>query len=62
MMERVSRDRFFAVIGPMNVHPRTERMENIWETPNRVVVGRSTPGYLREGEVAYFLSAQRDSG
>lgn len=61
-MARVSKAEFFAAIGPMNVHPRAERMETIWETPQRTVIGRSTPGYLREGEVAFFLSANGEGG
>ena len=56
-MREVSKDTFFATIAPMNVHPRSERMETIWETPQRAVVGRSTPGYLCEGRKAYFLPA-----
>lgn len=58
-MREVSKDTFFATIGPMNVHPRSGRMETIWETPQRVVVGRSTPGYLCEGRKAYFLLAMK---
>lgn len=45
-METVSRDTFFKVIGPMDVHPRPGDMKgrfftSQWETPNRTVVGIS---------------------
>ena len=54
-MRRVSKDEFFATIGPENVHPRSLPTEVLWETPQRIVIGRSTPGYLLGGEKAYFL-------
>jgi hypothetical protein len=56
METRVSKDEFFSTIGKMNVHPRAERDCTYWETPNRVVLGRSIPGYLCVGEKAYFLA------
>lgn len=52
---KVSQEQFYAVIGPMDVHPRPERHVTYWETPNRTLVGRSTPGYLCVGPKEYFL-------
>lgn len=51
----VTKDKFFATVGPMNVHPRVERDACFWETPNRTLVGKTTPGYLGTGPKAYFL-------
>lgn len=45
----VDKAEFFATVGPMNVHPRPFRERTIWETPDRVVVGIETPGYLEGG-------------
>lgn len=45
-MNEVSREKFFEVIGPMNVHPRPEPDHSEWASLNtRQVVGRSEPGY-----------------
>jgi hypothetical protein len=41
----VTKAEFYDKIGPMNVHPRSERDVTYWETPNRALVGKSTPGY-----------------
>ncbi len=41
----VTKDEFYAFVGPLNVHPRNERDRTYWETPNRHVVGLSS-GYL----------------
>ena len=51
----VSRDDFYRAIGPINVHPRTERDASYWEAPNRELIGKSTPGYMCAGRKAYFL-------
>jgi hypothetical protein len=53
---QVSKEKFFAVVGPLDIHPRPEREVVIWETPRREVVGRSTPGYLCRGPKEYFLA------
>lgn len=37
----VTKDVFYAFVGPLNVHPRIERDWTYWETPNRHVVGLS---------------------
>ncbi len=46
--ERVSKDRFFMTVGPMNVHPRVDaatlsgsRARSDWEAPDRVRHGVS---------------------
>lgn len=44
-MVEVSEAKFFAVIGPRDVHPSPTPDRSIWETPNRTVLGHSTPGY-----------------
>ncbi len=54
--ERVSKDEFFNTIGRLNVHPHAEKEASYWETPNRELLGVSTPGYLGRGEEAYFIT------
>lgn len=45
-MNEVSREKFFEVVGPMNVHPRPEHDHSEWASlTTRQVVGRSEPGY-----------------
>lgn len=58
-MNEVSRDVFLAAIyaDPRDIHPRVEKDASYWETRNRVLVGKSTPGYLCTGRKAYFLPA-----
>lgn len=51
----VTKDEFFATVGRMNVHPRPEKNVTEWETPGRVLMGRTTPGYMCEGPKAYFI-------
>lgn len=51
----VTKDEFYAVMNPMNVHPRPERDASYWETPNRTLIGKSQPGYMCVGAPAYFL-------
>lgn len=58
-MREVSRDQFFATVGPMNVHPRAEKDASYWETPSRQLVGRTEPGYLCQGATRYFLQAEQ---
>lgn len=45
-MVEVSKEEFFAVMGPRDVHPRAKPDRSVWETPNRTVLGHSMPGYL----------------
>lgn len=53
----VTKDQFFACIGSRNVHPREEPNVSIWETPQRQVLGRTTPGYLGIGRKQYLVLA-----
>jgi len=56
-VREVTQAQFFAAVGPMNVHPRPEPDRSVWETPQRRVVGVTTPGYMCVGTKAYFLAA-----
>lgn len=56
-MREVNRDQFFATVGHMNVHPRSEKSASYWETPSRQLVGRTEPGYVGEGPKRFFLSS-----
>lgn len=52
----VSREEFYAVVGPLSVHPSPERDRTVWRhTHSLAVVGISTPGYLCEGAQTYRL-------
>lgn len=51
----VTKERFYAVVGPLNVHPHSERDHSRWELPNRTVIGMTTPGYACLGEKTYRL-------
>lgn len=53
----VSKDRFFAILGPINVHPRPERDRTFWETNGREVLGITTPGYMCDGCETYRVLA-----
>jgi hypothetical protein len=44
-MVEVDEVKFFAVMGPRDVHPRATPECSVWETPNRDVLGQSEPGY-----------------
>lgn len=55
-MKAVSKEEFFAFMGPLNVHPRSEPDRSVWETPSRQVLGISRPGYKCEGEEVYMLT------
>ncbi len=60
---KVTRDEFFAVIGPMNVHPNSARDVTMWETPARTVIGKSTPGYADPGpHKEWFLAGANRAG
>lgn len=57
-MKEVSMEEFHTAIGRMDVIPRQEKSEVFWETRQRILVGKTTPGYLCEGPKAYFLNDQ----
>lgn len=53
-MRKVTKNDFYAAIGPQDVIARPGRDECIWETRGRQIVGRSTPGYMcRDAEGNY---------
>lgn len=53
---QVTKAQFFAVVGPMDVHPHPERDHTEWvHQPSRTIVGKTTPGYMAKGEPTYSL-------
>ncbi len=56
---QVTKEEFFAAIGRMNVHPRPERDASYWETPDRRLIGKTTPGYMGVSERRYELMHER---
>jgi hypothetical protein len=40
----------------MNVHPRPERDASYWETPDRRLMGKTTPGYMGGSARRYFVA------
>ena len=56
-MVLVSREEFFAYIGPRDISPSSQTDFSEWITPSRVEVGRSYPGYKNPRDpVAYMLT------
>lgn len=53
----VTKEKFHATVGQMNVHPRPEKDASYWETPYRDLMGKTTPGYMCEGPRAWFIRA-----
>lgn len=51
----VTKEEFFAKIGPMNVHPQSMPEATYWKTPNQILIGISTPGWKCIGVKEYFL-------
>lgn len=51
----VTESEFFAAIGPRDIVLSTRRDCTIWETRNRLQVGKSTPGYVGGSAKAYYL-------
>lgn len=58
-MREVTKEEFFATVGQMNVHPRPEKMKTYWETPERQLMGVSTPGYKCEDENGRHTTEKR---
>ncbi len=53
---QVTKAQFFAVVGPMDVHPHSERNHCEWvHQPSRNLVGKTTPGYMASGEATFWL-------
>ena len=45
-MREVTREQFFDVIGPLDVHPSTQNPDRTnWETRNRQIIGYTIPGW-----------------
>ena len=44
-MTEVTKEEFFAIMGPRDVHPRALPDCSEWETRERRIIGRSYPGY-----------------
>jgi len=59
-MREVSKEEFYATIGPMDVIPRPFKEVTLWETRDRQVIGKSTPGYIFGGSKTYFLKERSD--
>lgn len=59
-MREVTKDEFFATVGPMNVHPSiVSPSHTSWETPLRKVIGVSFPGWKNPGDPKrYFLNGR----
>lgn len=59
-MLEVTKAQFFEIIGPMNVHPRTERECSHWERcGTREIVGRSEPGYACRDKEGRYTTERR---
>lgn len=54
-LRKVGRDEFFATVGKMNVHPSPEPDAVYWKTPNGVLKGKTTPGYMGGAFKEYFV-------
>ena len=61
-MREVSKEEFYATVGPMDVIPRPGREVTLWETRDRRVIGKSTPGYMPGGTKTYFLREEKERG
>ncbi len=59
-MREVTKDEFFAAIGPMDVHPRPMRTHSEWIDQRTFrEVGRSWPGYINPGDPAVYALTAR---
>lgn len=59
MME-VTKDQFFATVGQLNVHPRSERDYSTWEMVNtRETIGRTEPGYMCRDKDGRYTTEKR---
>ncbi len=57
-MREVTKEEFFAIMGPRNVHPRLiSPVYSSWETPSGAVLGRSYPGWSNPGDASRYLVA-----
>lgn len=52
----VTKDEFYAAMGPRDVHPSVREPDvTIWELRNRDVVGYSLPGWKNPGDPSRFF-------
>ena len=58
-MIEVTKERFHASVGQLDVHPRAERDHSSWETRSREVVGRTEPGYMCRDKDGYYTNEKR---
>lgn len=60
----VTKDEFYAAIGPLDVHPSMLSPDfDSWELRDRTVIGRSYPGWRNPGEPhVYMLAAEARHG
>ena len=42
---QVSKEKFYAILGPMDVNPNSQKYHTVWKTRGGTLVGWSTPGY-----------------
>ncbi|MAM39013.1 MAG: hypothetical protein CL949_11070 [Erythrobacter sp.] len=55
----VSKDEFFAVMGPLDVHPNNERDITHWRLRDRTLVGQSEPGWMPDGKPNRYFIIER---
>lgn len=60
-MRRVNHEEWHATVGQLDIVPRCERDASYWETRDRRLMGKTTPGFIAKGEKAYFVSAEYDA-
>ena len=54
-MKEVTKQKFYAVMGQLDVLPDPEPQHTVWKhRVTREVLGRSTPGYLMQGKESFF--------
>lgn len=59
-MIEVTKEHFFATVGKLNVHPRSERDYSAWEMVNtRELVGRTEPGYMCRDKDGRYTTEKR---
>jgi hypothetical protein len=54
-MQIVEKEEFYSAIGPRDINPHPQPHHTSWEARNRIVVGRTLPGYLSVGPRVYML-------
>jgi len=55
-MRQVSKEEFFAEIGQRDVVLNCEPDQIVWETRQRLPVGRTTPGWRGGGQKTYWIN------